>query len=316
MNARIDVHNHLIPPRYQARLDELGLTAGGIPAPAWSEDLALAAMDAHAVETAVVSVSTPGVHLGDDARAGELVRHVNEYAADLVARRPARFGFFASVPLPDVDGAIAEAQYCLDELDADGLVLLANIGGRYLGDPLFDPLLAELNRRRTTVFVHPSTLPGVPVDGIPPYIADFLLDTTRAVVSLVRGNAVRRYPDITFILSHGGGFVPFAAHRLAMTMTLDSDRKVEDILADLASFHVDTAQAGSRTAIPAMLDFFGAGNVHFGTDWPHASDRGASYHTGTFNALDLDANVRQAIESGSTRALLPRLLARGAALRS
>ncbi|MCF7553639.1 amidohydrolase family protein [Pseudonocardia sp. WMMC193] len=306
MSGRVDVHNHLIPPRYQARLDERGLTAGGLQAPAWSEDLALAAMDAHGVETAVVSVSTPGVHLGDDAEARETARQVNEYAAELVGRHPGRFGFFASVTLPDVEGALAETAYAFDELHADGLILLANVGGRHLGDPEFEPLLAELDRRRAVVFVHPSTLPGPAVGGIPPYIADFLLDTTRTAVSLVRADALRRHPGITFILSHGGGFLPFAAHRLAMTSTFDSDRTVEDFLADLASFRVDTAQTSSPTSLPAVLEFFGADQVFFGTDWPHASDSGVAYFTRRFAEFDLDDATRRSIECDNARALLPR----------
>lgn len=309
MSGRIDVHNHLIPPRYQARLDERGLTAGGLPAPAWSEDLALAAMDAHGVETAIVSVSTPGVHLGDDAEARELARHVNEYAAELAARHPGRFGFFATVTLPDVEGALAETAYAFDELHADGLILLANVDGRYLGDPEFEPLLAELDRRHAVVFVHPSKLPGPAADGIPPYIADFLLDTTRTAVSLVRADVIRRHPNITFILSHGGGFIPFAAHRLAMTMTFDSGRTVEDFLADLASFRVDTAQTSSPTSLPAALEFFGADKVFFGTDWPHASNSGVAYFTQRFAEFDLDATTRRTIEIDNARALLPRYTA-------
>lgn len=306
MSGRIDVHQHLIPPRYQAKLDDLGLTAGGLPAPAWSEDLALTAMDAHAVETGIVSVSTPGVHFGDDNDARALARHVNEFAAELAGRRNGRFGFFATLTLPDVDGAIAEAEYALDELHADGVILLANIDGHYLGDPRFEPLLAELDRRRATVFVHPSKLPGPPAEGVPPYIADFLLDTTRTAVSLVRGGAIRRFPNISFILSHGGGFIPFAAHRLAMTMTFDSDRTVEDILADLRSFHVDTAQASSPTSTPSVLSFFGAEKVLFGTDWPHASDAGVAYFTSRYDEFDLGDADRQRIDSGNARDLLPR----------
>jgi len=306
MTARIDVHQHLIPPFYRDRLDQLGLTAGGLPSPAWSEEMALAAMDGNNVETGIVSVSTPGAHFGDDHEARALARRLNDYAADLTSRHSSRLGFLATLTLPDVDGALAEAEYALDELRADGVILLANVGGRYLGDPEFDPLLAELDRRRAVVFVHPSKLPGEPAAGIPPYIADFLLDTTRTAVSLVRAGAIQRYPDITFILSHGGGFIPFAAHRLAMTMTFDSDRGIEDFLTDLRSFHVDTAQAASPTSMPAVLSFFGPDKVLFGTDWPHASDPGVAYFTGRYGELELSRPDRVAIDSGNARRLLPR----------
>ncbi|MFD9667193.1 amidohydrolase family protein [Rhodococcus sp. NPDC059968] len=306
MSDRIDVHNHIIPPRYRARLDELGLTAGGLPSPDWSEDLALAAMDRHQIATAIVSVSTPGVHFGDDMRARHLAREVNEFAAELTERHPGRFGFFATLTLPDVEGSIAEAAYALDELGADGVILLANIGGTYLGDPAFEPLLTELDRRGTTVFVHPSKLPGPSAEGIPPYIADFLLDTTRTAVSLVRSGALGRHPNLDFILSHGGGFVPFAAYRLAMTSTFDADRTVDEFLGDFRRFHVDIAQASSPTALPTVLEFFGSDHVLFGSDWPHASDKGVAYFRTLYDELGLDSALRAGIDHKNASRLLRR----------
>jgi predicted TIM-barrel fold metal-dependent hydrolase len=306
MSDRIDVHNHLIPPAYRARLDQLGLTAGGLPTPEWSESLALAAMDRHQIATAIVSVSTPGVHFGDDTAARHLAREVNEFAGELAGRHPGRFGFFATLTLPDVEGSIAEAAYALDELGADGVILLANVEGTYLGDPAFEPLFTELDRRRTTIFVHPSRLPGPPASGIPPYIADFLLDTTRTAVSLVRNGTLRTHPNLNFILSHGGGFIPFAAYRLAMTSTFDADRTVDDFLDDFRRFHVDIAQASSPTSLPAVLDFFGPDHVLFGSDWPHASEKGVTYFRGLYDELDLDPVVRAKIDRTNATRLLRR----------
>lgn len=71
-------------------------------------------------------------------------------------------------------------------LGADGVILLANYDGTYLGDPVYDPLLSELDRRGAVVFVHPTAPPGPGVPGVPPFTADFLLDTTRAALNLVR----------------------------------------------------------------------------------------------------------------------------------
>lgn len=304
MSHRIDVHNHIIPPIYRQRMDEHGLTAGGLPAPSWSEELQSAALDRLDIATAVVSVSTPGVHFGDDAAARQLGREVNEFAADLAARHSGRFAFFATLTLPDVEGSLEEAAYALDVLGARGVILLANVDGRYLGDPAFDPLLAELNRREATIFVHPSRLPGPTADGIPPYIADFLLDTTRTAVSLVRNGVLQRYPRLNFILSHGGGFLPFAAYRLAMTSTFDSDRSIDDFLADFRRFHVDIAQASSPTALPAIVDFFGADHVLFGSDWPHASDAGIAYFRDLYESVGVDPDVRAGVDGGNAKRLL------------
>ena len=103
----------------------------------------------------------------------------------------------------------------LDELHADGVILLANAAGVYLGQDGQDDLFAALDARSAVVFIHPGELPGPAVDGIPPFAADFLLDTARAAFLLVRNEIRRKYPNIKFILSHAGGFVPYASHRLA-----------------------------------------------------------------------------------------------------
>ena len=134
---RIEVHQHVLPPRYASWLRDKGVRPGGIDLPAWSPPGALKFMDGHGIATGILSVSTPGVHLGDDAEARKWAREVNEYTAELVRAHPGRFGLFATLTLPDVQGAIAEAEHALDSLRADGVVLLANNAGRYLGDPAF-----------------------------------------------------------------------------------------------------------------------------------------------------------------------------------
>ena len=213
---RIDTHQHLIPPRYADWMHAKGIRPGGVDLPDWSEKAALRFMDGHGVRTGVLSLSTPGVWFGDDAEARRWAREVNEYAAELVTRRPDRFGFFATLTLPDVDGALAEAEYALDQLHADGVVLLANNDGRYLGDPDFAPLLDLLNRRKTPVFIHPGELPAPAVPGIPTFTADFLLDTTRTAINLVLSGSMERYPDAIASLQTAADTAPHYTFNDAM----------------------------------------------------------------------------------------------------
>ncbi|WP_152362418.1 amidohydrolase family protein [Microlunatus speluncae] len=201
MTGRIDLHQHLIPPRYAGWLRGRGVRPGGIDLPSWSADRAIRFMDRHDIETGILSLSAPGVYAGDAGEARRWAREINEYAADVVRDRPARFGFFATLTLPDLAGAIEEAAYALDVLGADGVVLLANHDGRYLGDPEFRPLLRWLHDRRTTVFVHPGELPADPVPGIPTFAADFLLDTTRTVLSLILSGTLKQCDGIRFVLA-------------------------------------------------------------------------------------------------------------------
>jgi predicted TIM-barrel fold metal-dependent hydrolase len=308
---RIDVHQHIVPPAYAAWLRARGVQdAGGRELPAWSAEEALGVMDQHEIATAILSVSTPGVRLDPSERgaaeARAMARRVNEFAAQTARDHPGRFGFFATLTLPDVDGALAELEHAFGVLDAAGVILLANTHGRYLGDPADEPLLAELDRRRAVVFVHPSVLPGPAVPGVPPFAADFLLDTTRAAYRLVQSGAVRRHANLKIILSHAGGFVPYASHRLMAALLAEGGRSPADLLENLQSFYFDTALSGSPAALPSLLAFAKPGHVLFGSDWPYAPTMAVSYFTGQLDAYAaLDANGHAAIDRTSAMALFP-----------
>ena len=304
-DLRIDTHQHIVPPRYGAWLHEQGLSAGGLPIPDWSLEGALDMMQAARIERAVLSISTPGVHLGDDAQARDMAREVNEFCADLVKQHPQRFGFFATLTLPDVEGAIAEARYALDVLKADGVVLLANAGGTYLGDPAWEPLMDELNQRHAVVFMHPSFLPGPSVEGIPAYAADFLLDTTRAALSYAKSGALERYPHLKVILSHGGGFLPYAAERVARVCSPDGGNPAG--IARLQQFYFDVALSSSPYALPALLAFAKPSHILYGSDWPHAPKARGLHFADMLDAFALSAEQRSAIHRGNALALFPRL---------
>lgn len=301
MADRIDTHHHVVPPVYADWLATKGVDAGGRAIPDWSVDQALELMDRLEVTKAILSVSTPGVHLGDDTEAKKMARAVNEFAADVHRRLPDRFGFFATLTLPDVEGSLAELAHAFDELEADGVVLLANIDGIYLGDRRFDELFEELNRRRAVVFVHPSPLAGDAVPGLPAFVADFLLDTTRAALSLCRSGTMDRCPDLRVILSHAGGFVPYAAHRIAAAAS--PHRDPADGLAQLERFWFDIALSGTPTALPSLLAFAASDRILFGSDWPYAPAARAASMTALYDAFQLDDQTRASIDHGAANAL-------------
>jgi predicted TIM-barrel fold metal-dependent hydrolase len=304
--GRIDTHHHIVPATYAAWLKRKGLEAGGMPIPQWSADSALALMDKYRIQAAIMSISTPGVHLGDDAEARDKAREVNEYAADVVGKHPNRFGFFATLCLPDVEGSLDELAYAFDKLHADGVVLLANSRGIYLGDRAFDPLFDELNRRKAVVFVHPSQLYGFdPLKGMPPFIADFLLDTTRAAVRLAGSGTLDRCPDVKVILSHAGGFVPYAAYRIAGAAS--PKRDFADGLAQLQKFYFDIAISGSPTALPSLMALAKPDHILYATDWPYAADAIVGAFTGMYEGYSFSAVQRASIDRGNAEALFPRL---------
>ncbi len=305
--GRIDTHHHIVPASYASWLKRKGMEAGGLPIPEWSADAAIALMDKFRIQTAIMSISTPGVHLGDDAEAREKAREVNEYAAEVVRKHSSRFGFFATLCLPDLKGSLDEVAYAFDKLHADGVVLLANSRGIYLGEKAFDPLFDELNKRKAVVFVHPSQLYGFdPPKGLPPYIADFLLDTTRAAVRLAGSGTLDRCPDLKVILSHAGGFVPYAAYRIAIAASASGN--ATDGLAQLQKFYFDLALSGSPTALPSLLAFAKPDHVTFGTDWPYAPEMAVAAFTGMYQqGYALNDAQRASTDRGNAEALFPRL---------
>lgn len=311
--SRIDVHQHILPPEFLAALDRHGMSAW---APVkWSAAGAIAVMDEHRIATGVLSLSTPGPHLGDDAEARGLAKAVNERIAGLVQGRPDRFGMLASVPLPDIQGSLEAIRHAFDDLSADGVILMANTRGVYVGDPAFDPVMEELNRRGAVVLVHPGPLSGPPAKGIHPSLADFLLDTTRAAINLVGNGVPRRFPKLRIILSHAGGFLPYAGYRIAnLSNVIDPKVDPQAMLADLSSFYFDTALSGSPTVLPSLLAFARPGHVLFGSDWPYCPDKTVRYFTDTLDGYPgLAAAGHTAIDRGNAERLFPRLAARSAA---
>ncbi len=308
MSDRIDTHHHIVPPVWVAALREQSYF-GGQPVPAWSEQLALDVMDELGIATAVTSVGRPGVHLGEAGRTARLAREVNEFSADLCRRYPQRFGFFASLPLPDVDAALAEVDHAFDHLGAAGVILLTNVDGRYVGDPEWFPVLAALAERNAVVFVHPTAPVGPSVPGVAPFVADFLLDTTRAALNLVRHGVPRRLPQLRVILSHAGGFLPYSAFRIASLLEDADGTPVDrdDCLAQLRTFWFDTALSASPSTLPALLAFAGSDRVLYGSDWPYARGDNSQYFTAQLDAYPLDPQLRAGINADNARALLPTL---------
>lgn len=300
---RVDTHHHVVPAFYREWLAARGLDAGGLPIPQWSPQASLDLMSRTRTRTAILSVSTPAVQPAEGAEAATLARELNAYCHQLVQDHPGRFGYFATLTLPDVDRAITEMHHAFDELGADGVMLLANAKGTYLGDPAFDPLMAALDDREAVVFIHPRDLPGGGVEGIPAYEADFLLDTTRAALNLARHGVLERYPRIRFILSHGGGMIPYAAFRLAPVASATANPA--DGLRRLRHFYFDTALTPSPFSMPALLRFVPRSHILFGSDYPYAPEPAAVLFSRILTAYPTISH--RAINRGNAEKLFPRL---------
>lgn len=247
----IDLHSHFLTPSYVEAARSAGHTSpDGMPGwPDWDPARHLALMDECGITTSLLSVSSPGTHFGDDRAARRLSREVNEAGASLRADHPDRFGHLASLPLPDVDGALAEAVHALDELGSDGVTVETNAHGRYLGDPAFAPLWAELDRRRAVVLVHPTSPPHAAelTAGRPRPMLEFVFDTARTYTDLMLSGTLTRFPGVRWIATHCGGALPALADRIELFRTAFGDGGGDPVSDQLRSLWFDTAGTPFRT---------------------------------------------------------------------
>jgi predicted TIM-barrel fold metal-dependent hydrolase len=308
---RIDFHFHLIPQFYQDAAYEAGAGPAIGRYPDWSPELALEVMDVHGIELALTSLAQPGVQFADPGNAAALARRCNDYAAELGARWPRRFGGLATVPMWETGGAIAEIAYALDRLKLNGVCLFASYGEKFLGDPHFDPVMEELDGRDAVVFVHPALHPSSRKLDLPwpGFMMEYLFDTTRAAVNLVFGGAVERFPRIRFVLAHAGGLVPYFAWRLSVSPMIDnrlSRIPREEIFARLKRFWFDTALSPAAPTLACLAAIAAPERIVFGSDWPFANSRVVTEAVKTYEtAAPIDARQRAAIDRGNALSLFP-----------
>jgi predicted TIM-barrel fold metal-dependent hydrolase len=305
---RIDVHHHFAPPAWVSAVRGRPLLQ---PAnTTWTVEKSIDDMDRGGVAAAVVSITNPGVHFSDAAAARQLTRACNEYGARLVRDHPSRFGLFAVLPLPDLDGTLAEITYAYDTLKADGVGVQTSYGDMWLGHPSLKPVMEELNRRHAVVHVHPTAanccrnLEYAP--GVAPGSLEYGVDTTRAIMGVAFSGDAVRYPDIKFIWSHGGGVAPFLAGRIEGAARNANDRLPRGFANEIRKYHYDLAGAANKGAVASLLQLVPTSQILFGTDFPPGGTSREVAETigglGLFNATDL-----RAIDRENAVALLPRL---------
>ena len=311
-SGRIDVHHHVLPDFYIAAQRAAGITGSAYRGfPEWTAEKSLALMEAHGIDTAILSFTSPGIWFGDIAETRDLARKCNDFLADLAHRHSGRFGGFGFLPLPDIDAAVAETARIHDDLGLDGITLLTSVDDRYVGHPDFEPLYAELDRRNAVVFIHPCYPPGTEAHGwdIPRMLIDYPFETTKVAVNLIFKGVIRRWPNIRFILSHSGGTLPFLAHRIAVfdNMTSFSDNYPEGAMACIRRFWFDTALSGDALPLAALHAVADPSRILFGSDYPYISEDKVAAETAGLDGWDgMTAERRLAIDRANAAALMPR----------
>jgi 6-methylsalicylate decarboxylase len=277
MAHHVDIHAHYLPDSYR----EAALAAGhAMPdgfheLPVWSAREHVEMMDRFGIAASMLSISSPGVHFGDDEAACSLAREVNDEGHFARISHPGRFGLLASLPLPDIDGSLDEIEYCFDEIGVDGVCLLTNVGGVYLGDPSLDPVFEELDRRSARVFIHPTS-PACwehTSFGRPRPMIEFLFDTTRTIVDMILNGTIARHPNVEFIVPHLGAALPMIADRVSgFSMVLPDVDPSANVLADLARLHYDLAGFAMPRALDVLRTMTPPDHLHYGSDYPFTNE--------------------------------------------
>lgn len=270
---RIDVHHHFAPPAWLTEVRGRDLLNKNMSE--WTLDRSLEDMDKAGVATSVLSITNPGLWFGDAQITRNLARACNEYGAGLVQKSPKRLGLFAALPMPDPDAALREIAYAYDTLNADGMHLFTSYGDIWLGNERFEPVMAELNRRKAVVHVHPTVSDCCKnlIPGVQPSVIEYGTDTTRAMLGILFSGQAVRYPDIKFIWSHAGGSAPFFAGRIESLLRTLKERETRlphGAIHEMKRFFYDIAGASSRPTLSCLTQIVAVSQVMFGTDHPSA----------------------------------------------
>lgn len=313
---RIDLHHHAFAPELVAALERQGIEyTGGTGVPPWSLAATLETMEQYDIAAAIMSVHPQPYWpaLGDAPR---WASSCNDVLARIVDGDRQRFGALASLPLPDTGAACRELARAFDELHFDGVQLMTSVDGRYLGDPEFEELFQELDKRSAVVVLHPTmTPPGTDARKLPlpDSLVEFVFDSTRTVASLLYSGRLARYPNIRYVVPHAGGAVPFLAPRIAMGEEFHDSLRARVPLGSLhylRKLYYDVAVATAPTVLATLRQFVPATQIVYGSDFPYVRQRLLERLTRELDTSALfDEAERAAIDRGNAAGLFPRFAA-------
>lgn len=312
---KVDFQAHYLPKVYYDFLEEEGFYCpDGFPAPEWDEAWLQEAMTELSISYALLSISSPSVFTGNKFRSRELARKINEEGAQIVSHAPGNLGFLATLPLPLVHSSIFEARYCLDELHADGVGLMTNYGGVYLGDRRLDELMAELDGGSALTVMHP-TQPVVMVpdvnEEIPVPAFEYFVETTRAFLNMAQNDTFTLYPNIRWVVPHVGAFLSILADQFEsfalMLRFADPDCRA-DIMEDMAHAYYDAAGFSEQKQLEMLLRNVDESHLFYGSDTPYTDITAC---VGQAETLEQTAKLtdaqKQKLFTGNALALLPKL---------
>jgi predicted TIM-barrel fold metal-dependent hydrolase len=284
---KVDVHAHCYPKPYMDEIQKLGVGGEGgvgVKVPVWDNaEERIAQMDSFGVDVQVLNLSAPNVYFPDEGLSNALALMTNDFLANIAKQHPERFLSVASIPLTNLDHAMAELSRAIDDLKMDGIMLGTNVNQRPLSNDLFLPFFEEVDRRKIPVVLHPirsaieDLMPNEDLAlGIPTSVG-FLFETTRTVAQMTFKGTFERLPNLTFILPHSGGAVPFLSPRWDIFYRSRPEGHPLRKLPHPPSYYLkrhyyDTALSYAHSSLRCTIDLAGVDHVVFGTDHPYTND--------------------------------------------
>jgi predicted TIM-barrel fold metal-dependent hydrolase len=306
----IDVHHHHQPPGFAIGGGGAGRGVGGRGGGrgAWTPQQSIEQMDKFGISVAILSLTQMGDVVYDNTEKGRAaVRTVNEYGAKCMHDYPKRFGLFASIPFPDVDGSLKEIAYAYETLKCDGIGIYTNDNqGHWPGDPKLEPIWQELGRRKAIVYMHP----WVPACcnnlnyGASSFMNEIDFETTRAVTSFITNGVLFRYPDLKLITAHSGGTLPVLAGRMKDRYPADKNQYIPNGLwAEIKKLYYDCAHATYRMPWAALTALVPPTQYLFGTDY---SPEPIESTVNEIPKLGMSHDVLEMLERKNAERLFPR----------
>src|SRR5579864_6002927 len=237
-------------------------------------DMRIRQMDESGIDISVVSLTCPNVYWGNEEISCLAARESNDTIAEAQDAHPERIRWFTSLPWEYPQAALEELRRTCDN-GASGVMVLANIAGRSLTDPMFAPIWAEIDRRGLPVLVHPTDPPGAEQMDMTKFdlswSVGFMFDTTLAITRMIFEGFFDQYPNLKIIASHAGGTLPYLAGRFAKgnEVEIPQRRQMKHQPIDYLRHIYYDCITYSPAALEFLISVVGADHVMFGTDWPH-----------------------------------------------
>ncbi len=283
---RIDMHSHYFPDKYYHLLNKYDIThPDNVFVPKWNLKDHLSKMEKANIIYTALSITSPFFNFVDSSELAQAVRECNEEGSKIAEENPDKIGILASLPLPDIQASIDEIEYCTKKLNVKGFALPTHASGVYMGNPALDPVMKALDDVGALVTLHPTS-PALVIENVnetlPIPLFEFYVDTTRAMLNMVYRKVFDKFPNIRFVMPHGGGCFTTMVERLS-----SGAGAALDIRGNMKKMYFDLAGSPLPIHLPMLLEIVGAEKLVYGVDFPYPSLEDGIAHGNKLDNSDL-----------------------------